>query len=169
MKIQNEQQVQALQQEEQARRKLQKPGSSFEALLAETMQEAQPAASFQKAIGGLEQQGNPLLGMQLHAAQTLGGIEETGQIAGKTNNADALGVSSLLDQLDKYSGLLSSQTPGSLKAGYCALEDLNKQLADFKSARPDLAAQDPQLASIVNDLEVVAATETFKFNRGDYQ
>lgn len=73
-------------------------------------------------------------------------------------------VESLLDQWDDYAATLADPGAG-LKSASGALDRISDEVASLKEGRTDL---DPGLKSIVDDLETLAATERFKFNRGDY-
>ncbi len=74
----------------------------------------------------------------------------------------------MFDTFDRYSRQLAGNDPGSLKEAYSLLRDMNGQIAEFKERYPEAASQQPELASMLNELDVLATTETFKFNRGDY-
>lgn len=73
-------------------------------------------------------------------------------------------LSSLLDELDSYATQLSGN--GQLRGAYGSLEQIGTRLNAMKSD-PAISG-DEELSSMVNELEVLAATEQFKFNRGDY-
>jgi hypothetical protein len=96
---------------------------------------------------------NPLLNVQAPAATRTGGSEAAvGQ------------VESILDQWDDYAAALADPQAG-LKAAYGSLDKIADDVAALKEGQPDL---DPGLKAIVDDLETLAATEQYKFNRGDY-
>lgn len=79
----------------------------------------------------------------------------------------ALQLETLFSDLENYAALLRSDETGSLKTAYNALQNMNDSIAHIKETAPDLA-NSPQLASLVNELDVLTTTEIFKFNRGDY-
>lgn len=94
----------------------------------------------------------------------------TGAAAGvqPANATQVVGqVESILDKWDSYAASLSNPEAG-LKSAYGALDEIADQVAMLKSELPDLEATHPGLKSIVDELETLAATEQFKFNRGDY-
>ena len=76
-------------------------------------------------------------------------------------------VESVLDKWDSYAATLAGPQAG-LKSAYGTLDQIAGEVAAIRDGRPDLAATHPELNSIVDELETLAATEQFKFNRGDY-
>jgi len=77
-------------------------------------------------------------------------------------------VNSLLSQWEKYAGQLADGGSGQLRQAYGTLENIQTGVKRLKDEHPGLDGQSPQLSSMVNELEVMAATEQIKFNRGDY-
>lgn len=74
----------------------------------------------------------------------------------------------LLDNWDAYAReLRQGGASGGLRGAYSMLQGIDSSLRDFKRAMPNLSDHEG-LAAVVNELEVMAATEKFKFNRGDY-
>jgi hypothetical protein len=55
-----------------------------------------------------------------------------------------------------------------LREAYSVLEQISQAVSELKQDVPKFAATNPSLESMVNELEVLTVTETFKFNRGDY-
>lgn len=98
---------------------------------------------------------NPLLNVQ--AVQQIQS-EESGQAVAK--------VEAVLDQVETYSARLQSVAPDGtgLREAHSALRDMQEQVDGLKS----VAEAQPGLQGIVNELDVLARTEQFKFNRGDY-
>ncbi|ADU64013.1 MAG: hypothetical protein KUA35_06860 [Pseudodesulfovibrio sp.] len=89
------------------------------------------------------------------------------QSVDKTGAAVAGQVESILDKWDSYAATL--QTSGaSLKAAYGTLDEIASGVEAIRTDEPDLASTHPGLKSIVDELDAMAATERFKFNRGDY-
>ncbi len=74
-----------------------------------------------------------------------------------------------LDMWDSYvDALRTSGTDGNLRDAYSLLEGVDAHVATLKAGAEPVLEQNPQLAGLVNELEVLSATEKFKFNRGDY-
>lgn len=71
-------------------------------------------------------------------------------------------VESILDKWDAYAANLANPQAG-LKSAHGALDEIEKEVAAIKEGNLDSGLQ-----TIVNELETLAATERFKFNRGDY-
>lgn len=80
----------------------------------------------------------------------------------------ATAMEGMFDSLDSYAQQLAGHEPGSLKEAYALLQSVNGRIADFKQDFPNAASEQPELASLINEIEVLATTEAFKFNRGDY-
>ncbi|EGB15859.1 hypothetical protein DND132_2656 [Pseudodesulfovibrio mercurii] len=76
-------------------------------------------------------------------------------------------VESILDKWDDYAATLADPEAG-LKSAYGTLDEIADDVASLKAGQPDLETTHPGLKSIVDELETLAATEQFKFNRGDY-
>ncbi len=86
-----------------------------------------------------------------------------------TDAAEAMAqLSSLLDGFDAYTQVLGSGNEGNLKAAYAALDKLSGTVSSLKGSMSDAAAKHPELNDVLNELEVLAYTEQFKLNRGDY-
>ncbi|MGE4553681.1 MAG: hypothetical protein AB7D57_11245 [Desulfovibrionaceae bacterium] len=73
-------------------------------------------------------------------------------------------VQAVLDGFDAYADDLRAPDGSGLKDAYAELEDIEATVADLKQSVP----ADSNLGGLVNELDVLAATEKFKFNRGDY-
>ena len=160
MKISNEQ-LQALQ-ETEARRKPSAAQDGFESLLAQQMDT--------KTAQGLASTLDPQALMRGTMPVSLTG--ETGAAASGLLQGTAAEMTMRMDGLfngmESYALQLASDNPTALRGAYSQLEQPNTELASFRSAFPDLEAEQPELAAMMNELEAVAVTETFKFNRGDY-
>lgn len=78
-------------------------------------------------------------------------------------------ASGALDMWDSYVQVLGK--PGAennLREAYSLLQGVDEKVSALKQSAQPVLGQNPNLASIVNELEVLATTEKFKFNRGDY-
>ena len=161
MKIQNELLGGIVSNEEQ----LEKTGSArletnFAALLAEELAQGQQKDGVLTAI------------QEIVPLASLDGLEKS-QPAGFSPEEDKFmdEVSELLEVVDSYGAALAGegkeQTQASLKSVYSLLETIGGKTEQLKG---DLAqiGNNPVLSGILNELEVMAATEKFKLNRGDY-
>ena len=78
-------------------------------------------------------------------------------------------ASGALDMWESYVNALGK--PGAennLREAYALLQGLDTQVSSLKRGAEPVLGQNPNLASLVNELEIMTATEKFKFNRGDY-
>ncbi|MEF2145653.1 MAG: hypothetical protein V3573_09430 [Desulfovibrionaceae bacterium] len=88
------------------------------------------------------------------------------QVQSVDSTQAAAQVEQVLGQVEAYAAKLGSVAPdgAGLREAHAALQDMRDNVDGLKS----LAAAQPGLQGIVNELEVLARTEEFKFNRGDY-
>lgn len=161
----NTQQMEALLhlQEQQAGlpRKQGNAAGGFEALLTReiegTLEKTAPVAD------------NALTGAALYNNIMLNQASEA-----KTADPDAAVLQSALDQasfaLDKWDDyaktLGHSASNSNLRSAWNILEGLDNQLGELR--QNPIAGKNAVFDDILNELEVLSATEKFKFNRGDY-
>jgi hypothetical protein len=105
----------------------------------------------------------PLIVNPLLATGALGGVQKVD----KTGQAVAGQVESILDKWDSYAATLQNPE-ASLKDAYGALDQIAADVKAIRSDAPGLGTSHPDLQSIVDELDTLAAAERFKFNRGDY-
>ena len=162
MKITNDQ-LAALQELDPRRKKADAP-VGFEALMAEQLKTtvAPGVASEASAETGR---------VQGILAPTLLGQVDLGYAA-QPEQPVLAGAGARLEDIfssfEAYAGELGNEAEGNLRSAYSALEKMTQDIAAFKQEYPNLAQSQPGLASVLNELDVLATTETFKFNRGDY-
>lgn len=81
-------------------------------------------------------------------------------------------ASGALDTWESYVGALNQAgkpgAQGNLRDAYGFLQGLDSQVAALKQGAQPVLGKNPALANIVQELDVMTATEKFKFNRGDY-
>ena len=78
-------------------------------------------------------------------------------------------ASGTLDMWDMYAKTLgSSTTDSSLREAYALLEGIDSEVTRIRQDTAGVRGQNPDLDGLLNELEVLTATEKFKFNRGDY-
>jgi hypothetical protein len=76
-------------------------------------------------------------------------------------------MNSLLSKWENYSQIIG-EADGDLREGYTLLADIRQDIREVKS---DMALNPDQaqgLENMVEELDILATTEEFKFNRGDY-
>ncbi len=79
-------------------------------------------------------------------------------------------ASDVLDSFDGYADMLAASNnaeTGFAKSAWSFLGGLNTEIESLRQSAAKLPAES-ELAEVVSELELLAATETFKFNRGDY-
>jgi hypothetical protein len=161
MKIQNDPLHPLLGQGETQR----KPGAGteeFEALLARELQRGQESAA--PGLTRSPGQDTAVLAMQIRAAEELG-LSLDPELAGKEESFEK--VNSLLDKLSLYAESLGRSQGNDLRALHGMLGGVSAEIASLKETLPS----DPEgsgLESLITELEVLAVTERFKFDRGDY-
>ena len=150
-------QIEGVQPEQtQRKNKAQEPGQAFGDLLNNEV--AKGNAPGQAAGVAPPPIVNPLIGVQAAAP-----VQQT-DAAGEAVTGQ---VESILDKWDSYAATLAGSESG-LKSAYGTLDQIANEVTAIKNDRPDLASTHPELNSIVEELGTLAATEQFKFNRGDY-
>lgn len=78
------------------------------------------------------------------------------------------GASGALDLWDAYARAVDSGHATDLRQAYGLLEGIDSQVSTLKANTSSLRGLNPGLDSLLNELEVLTATEKVKFNRGDY-
>ena len=165
----NTEQLEALlrQQEQQATTARRQTGRSggFDAILAQQLGGAEQA----NAAGGLLPPGAAQAGlisqMLLNSAEQSQAADPDAEILQEAFTQ----ASGTLDLWDSYAKTLgSSADGGSLRDAYALLEGIDSQVAQLKQGTAGVRGKNPGFDSLLNELEVMTATEKFKFNRGDY-
>jgi hypothetical protein len=172
MKIGTEQ-LEALQRQESTQRKTTGGANAvgdFGAVLSQELggtESAQSAASVvPPGAAGID----PLL--MVSAPDSVDGVDGVDSVDAAS---DSTGLDQAMEQLDgllnnwdAYARELGQGTSSSgLRGAYSMLQGIDSSLRDLKQNMSNLSDHEG-LASVVNELEVMAATEKFKFNRGDY-
>ncbi len=162
MKITNDQ-LQALHQQDPARRKNKIGTEGFESLFSDKLnaEGAQDLAFAAMQKAGINPAAAPLI-LETPAETPELSLED-GLLRSTAGRLDGL-----FSQLESYGAELSKAGGADLRAAYGMLSGMSKEIAGIKAGVPDLASRSPDLAALVNELDVLAVTETFKFNRGDY-
>ncbi len=162
MKITNEQLV-ALQELEPRRKKVETP-VGFEALMAEQLNATVASGAASEASAETARvQG--ILAPNLMSQIGLGYAAQPEQpvLAGAGARLE-----DIFSSFEAYADELGNEAEVNLRSAYSALEKMTQEITAFKQEFPNLAQSQPGLASVLNELDVLATTETFKFNRGDY-
>ncbi|SHN69194.1 hypothetical protein [Desulfovibrio litoralis] len=77
------------------------------------------------------------------------------------------GVNDLIDGFERYTNSLNNNSE-SLKNAHSLLQDLSNGVKTLRLDTQNLSTKNPSMENILNELDVLATTERFKFNRGDY-
>lgn len=77
-------------------------------------------------------------------------------------------IENSLSSLDMYTRSVQNQASFNLKQAWQGLTAFNQSVNDLRQNYASLSEQDSSLDAMINDLEIMAVTETYKFNRGDY-
>jgi len=141
-------------------------GGGFEAALTEQLglENAVATSAFSTSTTGQASQASMISQMLLGTTQTEATDIEEDVIQSAFSQA-----SGTLDMWDSYVNALgSSGQGGSLREAYSLLQGIDGQVAALKTNTAAVRGQNTGLDSLVNELDVMTATEKFKFNRGDY-
>ena len=164
MKIQNDT-LHAVQPQNDAKVKP-KHADGFEALLAERL--PSPQATEEAASQAIP----PLPFAAARAPSLADVVSQTAALredgAGMSLGGVAQRIEGLFDSLDAYAASLNSSGGAGLRNAYALLQDMDKDIRDIHAKAPDLAGRHAGLAALVSEIEVMAAAEGFKMNRGDY-
>lgn len=169
MKVTNDQLEALLRQQSQSSstsRTQSAQGSSFEAALTEQLglENAVATSAISTSATGQSSQASMISQMLLGTTQTESTDIDEGVIQSAFDQA-----SGTLDMWDSYVNALgSSGQDGSLRQAYSLLQGIDGQVSDLKTSTAAVRGQNTGLDSLVNELDVMTATEKFKFNRGDY-
>lgn len=141
-------------------------GGGFEAALTEQLglENAVATSAFPTSATGQTSQASMISQMLLGTTQT-----EATDIDEDVIQSAFSQASGTLDMWDSYVNALgSSGQGGSLREAYSLLQGIDGQVSALKTNTAAVRGQNTGLDSLVNELDVMTATEKFKFNRGDY-
>lgn len=145
-------------------------GEGFESLLTQQLAATGEASPDEARM--LRALGDPLRLANLDVMNLggLAGVDGTPDAASDEALIEALsgGISSTLNGLDKYAAGLRDASPAGLRDAWTALESLDGAIAGLRQDMGRLSKPDAEMESMLTELEVLATTEKFKFNRGDY-
>lgn len=161
MKITNEQ-LRALQEAESRRTRTARAGDEFGALFTRQLDAGQSQAA-------ATSEGAAALAPGLRSVPLAGLMEQPALSGAQTDAQEAAGrMETMFGSLERYAGELARDNGADLRRAYGMLEDMSKQIAGFKARFPDASAEQPEMAALVTEFDVLVTAETFKFNRGDY-
>ena len=76
-------------------------------------------------------------------------------------------MDALLSKWENYSRVIGA-ADGDLREGYSLLSDIRHDIREVKDSLATASAAEQGLAPMIEELDILATTEEFKFNRGDY-
>ncbi len=140
-------------------------GSGFAEAFAEQ-------AALGGAVGSM-QQGTSAVGVQTNVVQQM--LVQNAASVAATDTVDSTEAvlnqaSDALNVLGSYAETLRKpEGERSLRDAYSLLENAESHVSSLKSdSHKETLAKNPELANLVNELEIMSVTEKIKFNRGDY-
>lgn len=160
MKITSEQ-LRALQENEVRKAKPHHPSGEFSELFTRQLDAGQST--------GVVIPENAPATLQGAAAIPFGGIPDaSGSSSHSAREQAAFLMDGMFTTAEQYAEQLARGASPDLKGAYGLLQNLNGQIEGFRKQYPDAGETMPELASLLNEIDVLATTETFKMNRGDY-
>lgn len=109
------------------------------------------------------------MGIESETIDSTQEINETDTETAYTRSALMADIENSLSSLDLYTQSVQSQNASfDLKRAWQGLTAFNQSVNDLRQNYASLSEQDSSLDAMINDLEIMAVTETYKFNRGDY-
>jgi hypothetical protein len=157
MKISSEQ-LRIMQESELQKTGQGKLGGDFGDIFARQLEQGQSATS---ATGASL--------MSVQSAVQLPRVEDAAVIRGMLSSSEAATrMDGMFTSFERYAEQIGRGETGSLREALSLLQDVSGQVAGFKAEFPNAEKDMPELAALLNELDVLMTTETFKFNRGDY-
>jgi hypothetical protein len=89
--------------------------------------------------------------------------DDAGLLSGLAGQTD-----DLLGDWEQYAATLGSGENG-VKSAWAMLAGMDARVQGLRAEMGKLGTRAQGLGAVINELEVLTATEKFKFNRGDYQ
>lgn len=113
-------------------------------------------------------QANKLSDSLVLSADPLASVTASKVSADEKNVVESLvsGINDTIEGMDAYSNSL--QSPAGLKQAWSSLNEMNQGIGAMQKDYAKLSNKNTSIGSMLNDLEVMGVTETYKFNRGDY-
>jgi len=163
MKVRTDHLTQLQQQKEQQQVRSREGTGKFGDMLAQEVQKTSPS---ELAKVSAPPPGARVLGAHaLHALQGVSSVETQSL----TEQEVMQNIDSILSKWEDYARQLDTpMAEESLRQAYGMLETIQNDVERIKADVPDLGQKHPSLHSMVNEIEIMAVTEQFKFNRGDY-
>lgn len=91
---------------------------------------------------------------------------EEDDVEGNILESLLVGIQGTTEEMDLYADSL--QDPADLKKAWESLSAMNQNITAMQKDYAKLSNQNSSVGAMLNSLDVMAVTETYKFNRGDY-
>jgi hypothetical protein len=160
MKISNEQQQQAVREILTQRPAAQHADAGFDRIL--TRELGNGPAQETEAFGRADMHILPRILPGLEA----GGVDGTGAALPAFSEEAADMVEDVLTELEGYAAQLDRAEAADLRTAFASLQNMQEGISGFRERFPGESAG--TAGELIDELDVLAVTETFKFNRGDY-
>ncbi len=163
MKISTEQLSALLAQQELQSKRQMTGAEGFDSLLNQELQNAGAGNLASMPPPGV---GTGIIG-QILMGESSGEMEKADPFESIMQQAfsDATGT---MELWESYTKALSDSSQTGLREAYGVLQGIDSKMAALKESTASIKGRNPGLDSVMNELEVMAFTEKFKFNRGDY-
>jgi len=154
-------QLKALEQEQAKARQAQETDKGFGDLLAQEVDKTADSTQTSSVVPPL---GASYLSGQLLAAQASASAGET--VSGQSVMEN---LENLVSNWEDYAAQVGATAEGqNLREANGMLENIESGVSDLKNQMAGMAGKNPELESMVEEVEIMAVTERIKFNRGDY-
>ena len=142
-------------------------GEGFEGLLAQQMRQADASSPADPRL--MQALSNPLRLANVDI-MSLNGVQAADTLSGDRDALASLSesIASTLDGFDQYAAGLRDAGPAGLREAWNSLERLEESIAGLRQDMSKLSQPDAELEAMISEMEILATTEKFKFNRGDY-
>ena len=159
----------AQQQAQQAKTKSADSSTAFEDILQSAMQKPDATNANEEISLSTLALSAQNMGIENETIASTQSASEADSETAYTWRALIADIENPLSSLDMYTQSVQSQNAAfDLKQAWQGLTAFNRSVNDLRQNYASLSEQDSSLDAMINDLEIMAVTETYKFNRGDY-
>jgi hypothetical protein len=159
----------AQQQAQQAKTKSADSSTAFEDILQSAMQKPDATNANEEISLSTLALSAQNMGIENETIASTQSASEADSETAYTRRALMADIENSLSSLDMYTQSVQSQNAAfDLKQAWQGLTAFNRSVNDLRQNYASLSEQDSSLDAMINDLEIMAVTETYKFNRGDY-
>ena len=159
----------AQQQAQQAKTKSADSSTAFEDILQSAMQKPDATNANEEISLSTLALSAQNMGIENETIASTQSASEADSETAYTRRALIADIENPLSSLDMYTQSVQSQNAAfDLKQAWQGLTAFNRSVNDLRQNYASLSEQDSSLDAMINDLEIMAVTETYKFNRGDY-